>query len=104
MPSCAHGKFLFRCHGMQAPHKARLPDTAAAICHVCSTCLSIVTCASTMPVAPSQCITVCAWRQEFRKRGARRRVMPVWSLSELEGAVPLFPKINMTMLHHLFSM
>ena len=42
--------------------------------------------------------------QEFRKDGARMRVMKTWSLEELEAARHLFPGVSHDRLCQLFSM
>ena len=41
------------------------------------------------------------WLQVFRKRGALQKVMPVWQLSELEGARHLYSGVKIDRLHDL---
>ena len=42
--------------------------------------------------------------QEFVKEGADERIMPPWTLQELEAALPLFPSVSLARLHELYSM
>lgn len=39
--------------------------------------------------------------QAFPKRGAEQFTMPPWMLTELEAALPLFPKVTKQRLHEL---
>ena len=42
--------------------------------------------------------------QEFVKEGADERIMPPWTLQELEAALPLFPSVSLARLHELYSL
>lgn len=42
--------------------------------------------------------------QEFVKEGADERIMPPWTLQELESALPLFPSVSLARLHELYSL
>ena len=42
--------------------------------------------------------------QRFIKDGADERIMPPWTLEELEAAMPLFPNVSRARMHELFHM
>ncbi|CAL8468249.1 g7788 [Coccomyxa elongata] len=60
-----------------------------------------------LPEAAAACrIETCSPMQskhwEFVKDGADERIMPPWTLQELEAALPLFPSVSLARMHELY--
>ena len=65
-------------------------------------CTSTVLIACWQGIELSSNLILSCW-QVFLKRGAHELIMPPWDWQELQGAMPIFPGVDLDRLHHLYQ-